>query len=213
MCMIGLNIQSKPLESQEMSQATERSRQTAPSPEQPDELASLIAATADGDRGAFAELYRLTSARLLGTICRMTGDRHLAEEILQEAFLTIWQKAGHYSPALGAPIAWMTTLVRHKAIDRLRLVGGSREIAFGADADFEQLLGGTSPANETQIVLEQSIMHCLQKLKEKQQRLILLAFYNGLTHEELSTETRTPLGTVKSDVRRGLLDMKVCLEQ
>ncbi|MDH3581942.1 MAG: sigma-70 family RNA polymerase sigma factor [Hyphomicrobiales bacterium] len=190
-----------------------RSRGAEMAQTEPEPLAALLAATAKGDREAFAELYRLTSSRLLGIACKMTGDRELAEEILQEAFLTVWQKAGLYRDDLGMPLAWLTTIVRHRTIDRLRLTGGSREIPVGADAELDLLLAGKIGKLESEIVIEQSILRCLEGLKEKQQKFILLAFYHGLTHEELSARTETPLGTVKSDMRRGLASLKVCLER
>lgn len=178
-----------------------------------DDLVSLLTETANGNRKAFADLYARTCGRLLAIAHKMTGERALAEEVLQEAFLTIWQKAGLYSPNLGAPMAWMTTLVRHKAIDRLRLVGGSREIAIGTDIELDEMASSIPRRGEGQLVEAQSILRCLEKLKDKQQKFIVLAFYKGLTHQELSLETDTPLGTVKSDLRRGLSDLKVCLEQ
>lgn len=190
-----------------------RSRAAGEGQTETEPLATLLAATAKGDRAAFAELYRLTSSKLLGIACKMTGDRELAEEIVQEAFLTVWQKAALYRDDLGMPLAWLTTIVRHRTIDRLRLTGGSREIPVGADAELELLLSGKGGKLESEIVIEQSILRCLEGLKEKQQKFILLAFYHGLTHEELSARTDTPLGTVKSDMRRGLANLKTCLEQ
>jgi len=182
------------------------------SPCEADPIAPLLAATAAGDRSAFAELYRLTSHRLLGIACRMLGERELAEEVLQEAFLTIWQKAKLYKPDSGHGMAWLTTLVRHRAIDRLRLVGGSREVAVGTSAELEPY-STTQATNEASIIDSQSIERCMEGLKSKQRTMIALAFYYGLTHEELSRRTDTPLGTVKSDLRRGLADLRSCLEQ
>lgn len=179
---------------------------------EPDPVAPLLAATANGDRAAFADLYRQTSHRLLGIACRMLGDRELAEEVLQEAFLTIWQKAELYKPDAGHGMAWLTTLVRHRAIDRLRLVGGTREVAVGASAELEPYSAGQT-TTENSIVVSQSIERCMEGLKSKQRTMIALAFYYGLTHEELSQRTDTPLGTVKSDLRRGLADLRSCLER
>lgn len=211
--MVALDTQSTTLKGQDMARLVGQSR--APQPFRPDiePLEPLLAATADGDRKAFAELYRLTSGRLFAIACKLAGDRKLAEEVLQEAFLTIWQKAGLYNAESGAAVAWMTTVVRHKVIDRLRLAGTSREIAVGADTELELLLTAPTHGVESQIVLEQSIQRCLEGLTENQRRLVLLAFYHGLTHEELSRKTSAPLGTVKSNMRRGLADLRTCLER
>lgn len=210
--MIALRTVDIDYEAPYMAEPHAGSMPSKSSPSEPDPIAPLLAATAKGDRTAFAELYRQTSHRLLGIACRMLGERSLAEEVLQEAFLTIWQKANLYKPDAGHGMAWLTTLVRHRAIDRLRLVGGSREIAVGASADLEPY-SATQATAETAIVVSQSIERCMEGLKSKQRTMIALAFYYGLTHEELSQRTDTPLGTVKSDMRRGLADLRSCLER
>lgn len=179
----------------------------------PDPLVALMKSVAAGDRDAFAELYRATASRMLGLAVRMLGRRELAEEVLQEAFLAVWQKASSYRPELGAPIAWITTIVRHRAIDRLRLIGGSLETAAGSLDELESVLGEASGKSESGIVIQKTIQDCLEGLKDNQRKFILLAFYYGYTHEELSSQTGTPLGTVKSGVRRGLADLRACLEQ
>ncbi|MGI9385162.1 MAG: RNA polymerase sigma factor [Methyloligellaceae bacterium] len=178
-----------------------------------DPLVALLASVAEGDREAFTSLYAATSDRLLGIAVKMLGHRDLAEEVLQEAFLAVWQKAGSYRPVLGAPMAWLTTIVRHRAIDRLRLMGRSSEIAAGGDTDLDALLPDQGVRPESTILLRKSILECLQGLKQKQRDVILLSFFYGYTHEELSSRTGAPLGTVKSDVRRGLTDLRGCLDR
>ena len=178
-----------------------------------DQLASLLAATAGGNHEAFAKLHRLTRVRLLRIAHRITGDRAVAEEVLQEVFLSIWQKAHLYSEASGAPIAWMTFLVRNRAIDRLRVIERRRGLAPGADSDMDRFQSRIAGKTETQILVEQSVLRCLQNLQEKYRAFILLAFYEEMTHRELSRATNTPLGTVKSNLRRGLAKLKLCLEQ
>lgn len=210
--MIALCTVDIDYEASRMAEPHIPSEQPIGSQSEPDPIAPLLAATAEGDRAAFADLYQQTSHRLLGIACRMLGDRELAEEVLQEAFLTIWQKAKLYRPDAGHGMAWLTTLVRHRAIDRLRLVGGSREIAVGASAELEPYSASES-RTETAIVVSQSIERCMEDLKSRQRTIIALAFYYGLTHEELAQRTDTPLGTVKSDMRRGLADLRSCLER
>lgn len=177
-----------------------------------DPQATLLARVARGDRAAFTDLYHATSDRLLGIAVKMLGRRDIAEEVLQEAFLAVWLKAASYRPSLGAPMAWMTTIVRHRAIDRLRLMGGAQALPVGSDGELEDLRDVAVGAADSQIIARKAILDCLDRLKEKQRRLILLAFYYGYTHEELSARSGTPLGTIKSDVRRGLADLKGCLD-
>lgn len=181
-----------------------------------DRLADLLARVADKDRAAFAALYGETSAKLLGVVLRMTRDRPLAEEILQEAFLAVWQRADGFAPARGSAMGWLVTVARHKAIDRLRAQRARHEETMAQDDGLDALLDATQAAGgagDADLVLSQSIRHCLSLLKEQQQRLVLLAFYYGLTHDELARTTGRPLGSVKSDVRRGLASLRVCLDQ
>lgn len=193
-------------------EAQRASRSAATERPAADPFVALLASVAEGDQAAFTSLYAATSDQLLGIAVKMLGHRELAEEVLQEAFLAIWQKAGSYQPALGAPMAWLTTIVRHRAIDRLRLMGRSPEIAAGGDTDLDALLSDPEGRPESTILLRKSILDCLQHLNQKRRHAILLAFYYGYTHEELSSRTGTPLGTVKSDLRRGLADLRGCLD-
>jgi len=177
-----------------------------------DVLAGLLAAVAGGDRARFRELYVLTSSRLLGIAVKMLGRRELAEEVLQEAFLAIWQKAGQYRADAGSPMGWLTTIVRHRAIDRHRAQNTSLENSPGDNDDIEALTDAASIGAEARIIAKQSILKCLQRLKDQQKDLILLAFYQGYSHDELAVRVGRPLGTVKSDVRRGLANLRFCLE-
>ncbi len=177
-----------------------------------DPLIGLMEAVARKDRRAFDELYRLTAPRLLGFAIKMLRRRDLAEEVLQESFLAIWQRAGAYDGEVGSPLGWLVTIVRHRAIDRLRSIGRAREVDVGGENDIAETFADPSSKTEFGIVIEQAILRCLQTVKERQRELILLAFYYGFTHEELSQKTDAPLGTVKSELRRGLSGLRQCLE-
>lgn len=176
-------------------------------------LVDLLADVGAEDRKAFAELYVLTGKKLLGLAVKMAGNREAGEEILQEAFLTIWKKAGLYQPDLGSPMAWLSTIVRHRAIDRLRLARHSCEIAIGGHAELDLISAPSYDPCEAKGVIGPTIVRCLQRLLEKRRNLILMAFHQGFTHDELSSRTGLPLGTVKSEVRRGLADLRQCLQQ
>lgn len=182
------------------------------SPENP-RLVALLAEVGKHNRVAFAELYALTGKKLLGLAVKMTGNREAGEEILQEAFLTIWKKARLYQPDLGSPMAWLSTIVRHRAIDRMRLARHSSEIAIGGHEELDLVSPPSYDPCEAKGVIGPTIVRCLQHLLEKRRHLILMAFHQGFTHDELSCRTGLPLGTVKSEVRRGLADLRHCLQQ
>ena len=174
-------------------------------------LAELLSETSRGDRQAFQRVYRLASPKLFAIALRIAGRRDLAEEILQEAFLTVWRKADQYNESRGKPLAWMATIVRHRAIDRLRRDGREPrrqselpEAGLGAqDLATARFAAGAA----------EDVRGCLDRLQDKQRKAILLAYYYGLSHEELAVDLDAPLGTVKSWVRRGLLRLKDCLEE
>ena len=178
-----------------------------------DALASLLAAAATGDRGAFAEVYRATSARFFGIALSLLRRRGQAEEVLQEAYLTIWRKAALYQADKGSAEAWMAAIVRHRAIDRLR-AGRRNPVDLAAPDDVDDSTAGLPfgqiPADSA---LDESVRQCLARLGDNQRKAILLAFYHGMTHEELAVQLDAPLGTVKSWVRRGLMQMKELLEE
>lgn len=177
-----------------------------------DLLVELLAATADGDRAAFARLYQESSGRLFAVALRILRRRDLAEDVLQDAYLTIWKKAGQYQAERGRPLAWMATIVRYRAIDRLR-TGSRMPDAQPSAADIEtfEAAGDCDGWQEPQAITI-GIRRCLERLQPKQRDAILLAFYHGFTHEELAVRLDVPLGTVKSWVRRGLMQLKDCLD-
>jgi RNA polymerase sigma-70 factor (ECF subfamily) len=170
----------------------------------------LLAQVAEGDRAAFKALYGAASGRLLAILVRMIGRRDVAEDVLQDAFLTIWQKAKLYSPSLGAPMAWMTTLTRRKAIDRLRLVW--REVP-GSESDVATLerAPDVSPS-APDIAVSVAMSRALETLSEDYRKAVTLTYLYGYTNEELAEALDIPLGTAKSRVRRGLLQLKAVLE-
>ncbi len=169
-----------------------------------DPLGSLLVAAAHGDRRAFQRLYQISSPRLFAVSVRILHRRDLAEEALQDAFVTIWQRAAQYRPERGTPMSWMGAVVRNRAIDLLRR--GGKELT-GLTQD---LPDRPEPATTD---LAEGVRGCLEGLQESPRQAILLAYYYGMTHAELSDRLQAPLGTVKSWVRRGLLQIKDCLEQ
>jgi len=177
------------------------------------ELAALLAGCARREQPALAKLYELSSAKLFGVALRIVRRDDWAEDVLQECYLRIWNHAADYRPGLGAPMTWMTSIVRNRCLDWLRRPSfevPDEDGAFAAAAPSEE------PGPLT--LLERSgeaagIARCLQGLEPRQRQAIMLAFYDGMSHSELAAHLREPLGTVKTWVRRGLLRLKACLEQ
>ncbi|HEX2115716.1 MAG TPA: sigma-70 family RNA polymerase sigma factor [Alphaproteobacteria bacterium] len=171
-----------------------------------------MAAVGRGERQALARLYAATSAQLFGIALRIMKRRDRAEEVLQDAFVSVWQRARDYDAAKGSVMTWMASIVRNRAIDVLRRdrpsvsiddAPGQESWASAAPDPFEATLAS---------VEARRVRDCLETLDEKPRRAIMLAYYDGLTQEELASKLEAPLGTIKSWVRRGLLRLKDCLE-
>jgi RNA polymerase sigma-70 factor, ECF subfamily len=175
-------------------------------------LADLLARCALHDRRAFEALYQQASPTLYGLLVRLVRDRELAADLLQEGFVRVWQRAGDYRPALGQPLTWMGTIVRHLAIDRLRRVDHRRRGELD-DAGWEQLTdAGPGPEERLHTAHENAaIARCLETLDPEPRQAVLLAYYEGLTHDVIARRMERPLGTVKAWVRRSLQRLKTCL--
>lgn len=173
----------------------------------PDHLGSLIGATARRDRLAFAELYRLTAPRLFAVARRFLPAAPDAEDALQDAYMRIWQRAEHFDPARGDPLAWMVGVLRNACIDRLRARGRTaRNEECLDEVDEAAIL--VAPAELDRL----AIGRCLGLLAASEQRVIMLAVREGFSHTEVSARLGLPIGTVKSHARRGLAKLRLCLE-
>ena len=173
-------------------------------------LAQLLSLSALGDRRAFAELYDATKSKLFGVSLRIVRERPLAEEVLQDSFVNIWNHAADYAQAKSAPTTWMTAIVRNRSLDVVRR---TREEPDVDDSLAAKLVDeAAAPPREAQVRADaHSLRHCIEELDAEQRQSIALAFYHGLSHSELSDHLRKPLGTVKTHIRRGLLKLKECL--
>jgi RNA polymerase sigma-70 factor (ECF subfamily) len=176
-----------------------------------DRLAALLAAAALGDRAAFAALYRETSPKLFAVSLRIVRERQLAEEVLQDSFVAIWNHASDYARAKSAPTTWMAAIVRNRSLDVLRR--GAHEVEDVDEALASTLVDASAaPARDAErAAQEHSIRECLGELEADQRQSIALAFFHGLSHSELARHLGKPLGTVKTHVRRGLLRLRDCL--
>lgn len=164
---------------------------------------------ADGDRQAYAEFYRLTASYLFGIIVRILPDRGEAEDVLQEVYISAWRRADSFDPARGNAITWLVTLGRNRAIDRLR----QRKEATLDDDLPEQIDEAPTPAAAAEASQERErLERCLQALEPRHGHAVREAFFSGATYQELADRLRVPLGTMKSWIRRSLMQLKACLE-
>lgn len=184
-----------------------------PSPSDAPELA-LLARVAGGDAEAFSQLYDRLAGVLFSIAVRILHDVHAAEDVVQEVFVQIWAKAGTYDARLGKPSTWAITLLRNKAIDRLRASQRGHRLAEAAAA--EQLAGETSHNLSHDLLLGEETARLLRaavaKLVPEQKQAIEMAFFSGLTHAEIAGALEAPLGTVKARIRRGMLELREALE-
>ena len=174
-------------------------------------LQTLLAATARKDTQAFSRLYELTSVNLFAVARRIVSSEAIAQDVLQDAYVQIWHRAVDFHESKGSPMAWMASIVRYRALDMLRK---QKPMVSAEQLDLEQIDNAQGPMEKLlQSDMARFIWECLQELETKQRNSILMAFYDGLTHEDLASRSNTPLGTIKSWIRRGLQSVKRCLER
>ncbi len=191
-------------------------------PERSRELAQLLARAGLGDRAAFATLYERTSGHLFAVLMRIQRDRGLAEDLLQEVYVSVWKAAAGFDAARSQPLTWLTSIARNRAIDSLRRAQAQPKVESSTRAEDDdrpdaaealadegpgplELLGRASDARE--------LGQCMERLTPPQRQSVAMAFFDGLSHAEVAAQLREPLGTVKSWVRRALATLKGCLER
>jgi RNA polymerase sigma-70 factor (ECF subfamily) len=167
---------------------------------------ALLQSVAHRDRAAFRELFAATAPTLYGFLLKLLRRRDLADDVLQETYLRVWQRATRYDPTKGRGLAWMTVIARRTAIDLWRSPHG-RGSSMVTLEDLPE--PQEDPWDLTDVATD--LRRCLEELDAPQRHLILLAFFRGLTHEELAADTSLPIGTVKSHIRRGLAKLQRCL--
>ena len=173
-------------------------------------LTTALQRVAEGDQAAFQEVYRRTCAKLLGICLRISIDREEAEDVLQDVFVTVWQKAAQFDSTRSSPITWLATLARNRAIDRLRASG--RRISTPLDAiedPADERIGALDMMLEAEG--EHRISTCIDELSKGDAVLIRTAFFEHATYAELATRADLPLGTVKSRIRSALSKLRGCL--
>lgn len=183
----------------------------------PQQLKTWLAAVAGQDARAFRTLYDATSSKLFGFALRILIKRELAEEVLQESFVSIWNNAGSYQASLAAPMTWMTTIVRNKAFDLLRRVDHVVEIdadTFDKDVMNAMESADAGPLASLQLTDDaKGLARCMTRLEGLHRQAIALAFFHDLSHSEVAEQLKLPIGTVKTWIRRGLERLRMCLQK
>ncbi|WP_395373318.1 sigma-70 family RNA polymerase sigma factor [Marinicella sp. W31] len=172
----------------------------------------LLSATALGDRRAFEKQYRETSGQLLAVSLQLLKRKDLAEEALQEAFVSVWHNAAEYRQERGTVLTWMVSIVRYRALDILRGKKLGKESSDQSQPEVE-LEDPQNPESEwfkqrQRVKLDE----CMDHLDKPQANAISLAYFRGFSHTEVCQHMASPLGSVKSWIRRGLQLLKRCLE-
>ncbi len=176
----------------------------------PAELVWLIAAVAKGDEAAFERLYVATRAKLYGVVLRIVRRQDLAEEVVQETYVKLWHGAGQFNPASSSPITWMTSIARRRAIDvvRKKSEASPEEEPSPAEAAAES----ADPLARREMTEElKRLLECVGRLEPDRQKLVLLAYYNGWSRGQLAEKFAAPVDTVKTSLRRSLMDIRECL--
>jgi RNA polymerase sigma-70 factor (ECF subfamily) len=174
----------------------------------------LMRKIAAGDRASFAEFYDRYSTLMFSVACKILNDSNEAQDVLQEAFMQIWEKAPQFDPNLGKASSWAAILVRNKAIDRIRASQRRTRLAEETLAEQAVAVPLDDTANEAIFGHEKVklIKSAIVELPAEQRQAIELAYFSGLTQDEISKKLNEPLGTIKARIRRGLLKLRDQLE-
>jgi RNA polymerase sigma-70 factor (ECF subfamily) len=178
--------------------------------------ARLLAAIGDGDRGAFRELYGRYSAPLFSLAIRLVGDTGTAEEMLQDCFLKIWRHASAYDSRKSRPFTWAVTILRRTCIDELRRRGRAPEVvALAEETALPEEFASASTAGRSAEVQETAtrVRAALAAVAPPRREVLELALFSTLTHAEIASRLDQPLGSVKTWIRRGLLDLRHTLKE
>jgi RNA polymerase sigma-70 factor (ECF subfamily) len=174
------------------------------------ELTALLARVAARDRDAFSAVYRATSAKLWGIILRILPRRDVAEDVLQDVYVRIWERAGSFDPAKASPITWMASIARNRAIDETRR---RRPVSIEETPEaLEVAESGADPLQSAQQSEElRRLKACLEGLEPDRREMVLLAYYSGLSRDELAQRFSHPVNTIKTWLHRSLAQLRKCL--
>jgi RNA polymerase sigma-70 factor, ECF subfamily len=179
-------------------------------PKPADDLTELMRRVAAEDHEAFQMLFRATSAKLYSVVFRILRRKDLADEIVQEAYLRIWRRAASFDRKAGAPITWMAVIARNLALDELRRaqpvsIEDRPEVLDMPDV-FRHPLDAREKSEDWA-----GLTACLERMEKDRREMLLLAYHHGMSREELAAKYGAPVATVKTWLRRGLLQLRACL--
>jgi RNA polymerase sigma-70 factor (ECF subfamily) len=178
----------------------------------PQQLGRLLQKVALGDEAAFAEVYQATSPKLYAVAVRILRNREAAEEVIQDCYFRVWEKARDFNPEIAAPVTWMTAIVRNRSLDELRR-RGSRPTADvseieNVESDDEHPLDTLGRREDIA-----RLLGCLEGLEPERRQIVRLAYLDGMSREALAKQFDRPEGTIKTWLHRSLAQLKGCLEQ
>lgn len=176
------------------------------------ELEALLRRCAAKDAAALELLYARVAPIILAVLMRMLRRRDLAEDVLQDVFVKIWQHASQFDHIRGRPLAWLISIARYRAIDVQRGIRPTLVLS-AADTAVEPQLQVADPAERVEMLgLGSALLRCLEQLAAPQRRCVVLAYEEGLTQDEIARTLGEALGTVKSWLRRSLMSLRRCME-
>lgn len=168
------------------------------------ELADALKRVADGDQSALRRVYGATAVKLFGVILRILGRSDLAEDVLQDVYVRVWQRAGEFDPDASPPLAWLVTIARNRALDETHR---TTTRSAGDCPDLPHANGrGTGPDEDNMEQLR--LLACLDRLGPDMKEAVVLAYHYGMTREEIARRTNRPLATVQAWLRQGLAQIK-----
>jgi RNA polymerase sigma-70 factor (ECF subfamily) len=174
-----------------------------------EDLAEALSRTARGDRRAFEALYAATCVKLYGVVVRILGQRDLAQEVLQDVYVRVWQRADKFDPLRGSPITWMVAIARNRALDE------AKRKTMRSLEDMPELLElpdeGDPLASLERNEERRRLQACLDRLEPERRQIVRLAYHYGMTREEIARRANRPVATVKTWLRRSLAQLKDCL--
>ncbi len=171
----------------------------------------LLKRIGQGDSASFEMLYDRLAGVLFSTAYRVLNNQVAAEDVLQDVFVQIWEKAARYDPTLGKPLTWAVTLTRNKAIDRLRSTQRRNRLQDSVQREseiFEQFDDRNSFDAVASSELGMLVRGALEKLSSDQRQVIELAFFSSMTQSEIAERLDQPLGTIKARIRRGMMKLR-----
>ncbi|MDX2032391.1 MAG: sigma-70 family RNA polymerase sigma factor [Blastocatellia bacterium] len=177
------------------------------------ELIELVRKIAAGDQAAMAALYDSTSRLVYGLALRVLGDAATAEEVTLDVYTQVWRQAAAYDTGRGSPLAWLTTIARSRAIDRLRSGWQDQQRKQPLETVGDAPASAAAGPEEMTVAAERQrfVRQALAQLAPEQREVLELAYYSGLSHSEISAKLNQPLGTVKTRTRLGMIKLREAL--